>query len=71
MKRVIAAIDNSAASRPVLAMAQAVASALGGALDVVHVIEDGDETARAFGRRPRARLCARSSVIRLNNSRWW
>jgi nucleotide-binding universal stress UspA family protein len=47
MKKVIAAIDNSAASRPVLAMAQAVASALGGALDVVHVTEDGDETARA------------------------
>ena len=47
MKKVIAAIDNSAAARPVLAMAQAVASALGGTLDVVHVIEDGDETARA------------------------
>jgi nucleotide-binding universal stress UspA family protein len=45
--RVIAAIDNSAASRPVLAMAHAVASALGGTLDVVHVSEDGDETARA------------------------
>jgi len=47
MKKIIAAIDNSAASRPVLAMAQAVASALGGVLDVVHVTEDGDETARA------------------------
>ncbi|HVA03550.1 MAG TPA: universal stress protein [Acidimicrobiales bacterium] len=47
MRRVIAAIDNSAASRPVLAMAQAVASALGGTLDVVHVTEDGDETAGA------------------------
>jgi nucleotide-binding universal stress UspA family protein len=47
MKKVIAAIDNSAASRPVLAMAQAVASALGGALDAVHVTEDGDETAGA------------------------
>ncbi|MDR3650142.1 MAG: universal stress protein [Acidimicrobiales bacterium] len=47
MKKIIAAVDNSAASRPVLAMARAVASALGGTLDVVHVSEDGDETARA------------------------
>jgi nucleotide-binding universal stress UspA family protein len=47
MKKVIAAIDNSAAARPVLAMAQAVASALAGALDALHVIEDGEETARA------------------------
>lgn len=47
MKRVIAAIDNSAAARPVLAMAQAVASALGGAVDAIHVIQDGDKTAIA------------------------
>src|ERR1019366_7686934 len=47
MKKVIAAIDNSATARPVLAMAQAVASALAGALDALHVTEDGDETARA------------------------
>jgi nucleotide-binding universal stress UspA family protein len=47
MKRIIAAIDNSAAARPVLEMAQAVASALAGTRDVVHIIEDGDETARA------------------------
>jgi len=47
MKTVIAAIDNSAASRPVLAMARAVASALGSTLDVVHVTEDGNETAHA------------------------
>jgi len=47
MKKIIAAIDNSAAARPVMAMAQAVASALGGALDTLHIIEDGDETARA------------------------
>jgi nucleotide-binding universal stress UspA family protein len=47
MKRVIAAIDNSAAARPVLAMAQAVATALASTLDVLHVIEDGEETARA------------------------
>ena len=47
MKRIIAAIDNSAAARPVLAMAEAVAVALTGTRDAVHVIEDGDETARA------------------------
>jgi nucleotide-binding universal stress UspA family protein len=47
MKRVIVAIDNSAAARPVLTMARAVASALAGTLDVIHVSEDGDETARA------------------------
>jgi len=47
VRRVIAAIDNSAAARPVLAMAKAIASDLGGELDVLHVVEDGDETARA------------------------
>ena len=47
MNRVIAAVDNSAAARPVLAMGQAVALALAAALDVLHVIEDGDETAHA------------------------
>ncbi len=47
MKRIIAAIDNSAAARPVLVMAQATAMALAGTLDAVHVGEDGDETARA------------------------
>jgi nucleotide-binding universal stress UspA family protein len=47
MKRVVAAIDNSAAARPVLIMARAVASALDSVVDAVHVIEDGDETANA------------------------
>jgi nucleotide-binding universal stress UspA family protein len=47
MKRIIAAVDNSAAARPVLMMAEAVAKALAGTRDAVHVIEDGDETARA------------------------
>jgi len=47
MKRVVAAIDNSAAARPVLAMAQAVASALEGVIEAVHVVEDGEETACA------------------------
>jgi len=47
MKRIIAAIDNSGAARPVLMMAQAVSRALAGTRDAFHVIEDGDETARA------------------------
>ncbi|HEY5108798.1 MAG TPA: universal stress protein [Acidimicrobiales bacterium] len=45
MKRVLAAIDNSAATRPVLIMGQAMATALGADLEVVHVVEDGYETA--------------------------
>jgi nucleotide-binding universal stress UspA family protein len=56
MKRVIAAIDNSAAARPVLAMAEAVAKALAGTRDAVHVIEDGKETARASAEVAGARL---------------
>lgn len=47
MTRVIAAIDNSAAARPVLVMARAVASALADTLEALHVMEDGEETARA------------------------
>ena len=47
MKRVVAAIDNSAAARPVLAMAGAVAKALDATCDAVHVIEDGMKTARS------------------------
>ena len=47
MSKIIAAIDNSAASGPVVAMAHAVASALDAPLEVLHVIEDGAETARA------------------------
>lgn len=47
MSKIIAAIDNSAASGPVVAMARAVASALDSRLEVLHVIEDGAETARA------------------------
>ena len=47
MKRVIAAIDDSATAMPVLAMAQGVALALGGELDVLHITEDGNDTARA------------------------
>ena len=44
--RVIAAIDNSAAARPVLAAAEAVAHVLGADVEAVHVPEDGTLTAR-------------------------
>lgn len=47
MKRLIAAIDNSAAARPVLGMARALAPMLSAAVEAVHVTEDGDRTARA------------------------
>ena len=47
MSLVIAAIDDSPAARPVLMAALAVAPALGASLEAVHVIEDGDTTARA------------------------
>jgi nucleotide-binding universal stress UspA family protein len=48
MSKVIAAIDNSAASQPVLAMGRAIAAAFGASVEVLHVVEeDGDETARA------------------------
>lgn len=47
MKKILAAIDNSAAARPVLAACCATASALGCAAEAVHVIEDGDQTAIA------------------------
>ncbi len=47
MKTIIAAIDNSAAARPVLVMTQAVATALAATPQAVHVIEDGAQTARA------------------------
>lgn len=48
MSRIVAAIDNSAAARPVLAMARALSVALGGVVEAVHVSEDGDETVRSM-----------------------
>jgi len=45
MKRVLAAVDNSAVTRPVLSMARAVASVLGAEVDAVHIAADGHETA--------------------------
>ena len=47
MSLVIAAIDNSAASRPVLAAALTIARMLGAEAEAVHVVEEGDATARA------------------------
>ena len=43
MSKVIAAVDSSAAMRPVLAMGRAVAVALGASLEVLHVVEDENE----------------------------
>ncbi|HVA02523.1 MAG TPA: universal stress protein [Acidimicrobiales bacterium] len=45
MNKVIAAIDNSSAWPPVLAMARAVATALGASVEVLHVLEDDDDIA--------------------------
>jgi nucleotide-binding universal stress UspA family protein len=47
MSKVMVAIDNSAAARPVLAVAEAVAALLGVELEAVHVREDAGATARA------------------------
>ena len=47
MKTLIACIDSSAATRPVLAAARALAHPLGASVDAVHVVEDGDRTVRA------------------------
>jgi len=53
MSVLLAAIDNSAASRPVVATAAVLAPVLGATVEAVHVLEDGAETARgsagAFG----------------------
>ena len=51
MSRVLAAIDDSAASRPVLEAAQALAPALGARVEAIHVSEDGGRTACACAER--------------------
>jgi len=48
MSKVIAAIDNSSGWHPVLAMARAVATTLDASVEVLHVVEDDDDTARAL-----------------------
>jgi nucleotide-binding universal stress UspA family protein len=47
MTKVIAAIDNSAAARPVLEVTSALARVLDATAEAVHVREDGDVTPRA------------------------
>jgi nucleotide-binding universal stress UspA family protein len=47
MTSVIAAIDNSAAARPVLAAALALGDVLGAGVEAIHVTEDDGHTARA------------------------
>jgi nucleotide-binding universal stress UspA family protein len=46
MSRVLAALDTSAASRPVLATALVLGSHLGAEVEVVHVLEDGGHAVR-------------------------
>lgn len=48
MIRVIAAVDNSAAARPVLAAALALADLFDAEVEGLHVREDGDRTVRAL-----------------------
>jgi nucleotide-binding universal stress UspA family protein len=50
MSVVLAAIDNSAAARPVLATAAAVADLMHSGVEAVHVRDDGDRTATAAAR---------------------
>jgi nucleotide-binding universal stress UspA family protein len=45
--KIIAAIDNSAAARPVLASALALAGVLGASVEAIHVNDDGGGTAQA------------------------
>jgi nucleotide-binding universal stress UspA family protein len=47
MTRVIAAIENSLAARPVLVTAAAVADVLGGSVEALHIADDGGHTAQA------------------------
>lgn len=54
--KVIAAIDRSAAARPVLAAAGAVARMFGASLEALHVREGPDEAARAAARAADAEL---------------
>jgi nucleotide-binding universal stress UspA family protein len=48
MSKIVAAIDNSAAARPVLAMAIVLGAVLGADVDAVHVADDGEQTAPAI-----------------------
>jgi nucleotide-binding universal stress UspA family protein len=47
MSKIIAAIDNSLAARPVVLMAKALGEVLGASVEALHVSDDDGETARA------------------------
>jgi nucleotide-binding universal stress UspA family protein len=47
MTKVIAALDNSLAARPVVATAKALAEVLGSQVEALHIGEDGDDVARS------------------------
>jgi nucleotide-binding universal stress UspA family protein len=47
MTKLLAAVDNSTAALPVVGTARAVADLLGAKVEVLHVVEDGDDLARA------------------------
>jgi Universal stress protein family len=50
MSKVLAALDNSAAARPVLVSAAALARLLGTEVEAIHIREDGHQTAQAAAR---------------------
>ncbi len=58
MTKVLAALDNSLAGKPVLATGQALAELLGTDLEAVHVKVDGDRTARNAAEAARVALRA-------------
>jgi nucleotide-binding universal stress UspA family protein len=65
MTKILAAIDNSAAARPVLAMAVALADLLAVDVEALHIREDGDRNARAAATAAGVRLrSATKPVIR-------
>jgi nucleotide-binding universal stress UspA family protein len=47
MTKLLAAVDNSTAALPVVGAAGAIADLLGAKVEVLHVVEDGDDLARA------------------------
>jgi nucleotide-binding universal stress UspA family protein len=47
MTKVIAALDNSLAARPVVATAKALAGVLGSQVEALHIGEDGDDVAKS------------------------
>jgi nucleotide-binding universal stress UspA family protein len=65
MSRVIAAIDRSDTSKPVVIMARAVADALEASVDVVHVVEDDEESVHplTLAKRPPVRRLSGDPVV--------